>query len=810
MLSYEKRQEALLRAFGVVHAHDPETGIFMLAPDRLGFGVLCQPLTGFGETTQDSLNALLNTQFPPDTIVQFVLYASPDCEDVLHSFRVLRQQEQDEMLQGLSNARVEYLRQLTKRPIGATAGAKLRQMQLMITVSLPHGVKAPSSEELIQLSELSQSFRSQVKNCGFAAEMLTPAMYIRFMESVLNHSEEAGWRGTPWTPYDDGELICNQLLDKTTSLDAERRMVRLGEDALVRVMSPKHYPTHVYPGMAMKYVGDLMKGSRALREPTLITVNIMYPKQDAIRGKMTRDHAWATRNADGPLAKYVQDYALQKQSLDVAVDAMGEGDQIVYAYIGVAVIAEDADRLIQATTEVKGSFRELGFKLQDDAFFVLPLFLQLLPFGAAEDMKKSLSRYKTLPTRYVVPLLPVVASWRGTWSPMLTLIGRDGQLMRVSPYDSDGNYNFLICAQSGMGKSFLANSLTVNFLSIGGRAWIIDKGFSYKQICELLDGQYIEFTNEQQFCMNPFTNVIDFEEEADILAGIIGVMVAPSQGLSDRQRAAVKQVMSEVWAEMGHDTTYDALADRFISSEDVRIKDIGHQLFSFTSKGEFGRWFNGVNTVNMENRLVVLELQQLASRGHLMRVVLMVVMNQIQQSMDRLPRDMKKLLLIDEAFGLLSHDDTRDFMVTFYRQIRKFNGCAGLITQSVNDLYANAGALAMVENSSSMWLLGQKPESIAQVKRENRLEMGEAGFSALASVHTRKGEYSEILCRNAFGMGIGRLVVSDEEKLLFSTDANDVMAIRQYRTKGLGLIESVQSVLRDRGHAAESKKAALA
>ncbi|WJM85515.1 hypothetical protein QUF31_21390 [Dickeya chrysanthemi] len=89
-------------------------------------------------------------------------------------------------------------------------------------------------------------------------------------------------------------------------------------------------------------------------------------------------------------------------------------------------------------------------------------------------------------TRHCVAMLPLVASWSGTGTPMLTLFGRDGQLMSFSPYDSDGNYNFLICAQSGMGKSFLANALTTNFLSMGGRAWIIDKGFSYKQICEFL------------------------------------------------------------------------------------------------------------------------------------------------------------------------------------------------------------------------------------------------------------------------------------------------------------------------------------
>ena len=798
-MNAQERSKIREKVFGVTNAFDSDNDAFIISPDKLGFGFICNPLTGFNDVTQSSLNSLLNSDLPNGSLVQFILYASPDLESKLHQYMVLRQGQKDETLLDLSRSRVDYLRSLTHRAISKTHTAKLRNMQLYVTVQIPHGNAPPSEIHLQRMSEMRSQVRAKLKTSGFRPEDMNAKSYKRIMETMLNHSKDAGWRALPWSQYDEEKLLCDQILDYDTSIDIDRNKLHLGEFAQVRVMSTKHYPDDVYPGMAMKYVGDLIRGTRSLREPTIITVNLLYQNPDDERTKLFAKNTWATKNADGPLSKYITDYGKQKVSTDIAVKAVNDGDRMVKAYLGVAVIATDNDRLIQAASDVKSAFQEVGFTIQDDAFFVGPMFFQMLPFAASADMEDALGRYKDMPTRHAVTMLPVISSWAGTGTPMLTLFGRDGQLMSFSPYDSDGNYNFLICAQSGMGKSFLANALTTNFLSMGGRAWIIDKGFSYKQICEFLDGQYIEFDSDSAVCMNPFSGVRNYEEEADILTGILVVMAAPSQGLSDFQLSGLKRVLKQVWDHHGTSTTVDLIAEGLLGEADSRLCDVGHQLFSFTSKGEFGRYFNGHNNLRMDARMVVLELQQLSGRLHLQRVVLLQLLNQIQAAMDSLPRDMPKLLLVDEAFALLASNETQKFIETFYRQIRKFGGSAGICTQSVNDLYVNAGAVAMVENSAHMLLLGQKKESIAQVRKENRLELGEAGFRILSTVHTVPGDYSEILINNAFGLGIGRLVVSEVEKLMFSSKAQDVMAIKSYRQKGESLMGAIKAVMRDRG-----------
>lgn len=800
-----ERQEALIRAFGVVDAFSEEDGLFAVSPDKLGFGVIAEPLAGLDDQTTGNLNALLNLHYPTGTLVQFSLYKSPDIEDTIHAHKVMRNglnaPDANIMLREMSDSRVDFLRELTKRPIGQVAGAKLCRVRLMITVQIPNGVNAPSPEELLELRELKNTFFSALKNTGFAFEPLSPAMYIRYMETVLNHGDDAIWRKSPWSDYDDRQLICNQLLDSSTDVEVNSRQLSLGESCKVRVLSVKRYPDYVYPGMAMRYLANLMTGQKALRDPILITVNIIFPDHESVRGKLDKDKMWTARQVEGPLAKFIPAWAQRHQSLAITSQAVENGDRLVQAYIGMAVFAENDDRVVQASTEAAAMMRELGFQMMEDRFAVLPLFTQLLPFAGDVSIAAGINRYRRMATSHAVPMLPVLGSWGGSKTPLLTLIGRDGNLMRISPSDTDGNMNVAVAAKSGSGKSFLANETIFNMLAIGGRAWIIDKGFSYKPLSSHLGGTYIEFSHEIDLCINPFPLVKVWEEEADIIRSIIEIMAAPKAGLDDFQTAGLKRVLNEVWLEHKHETDIDKVAAALLadtSDEQGRLTDIGHQLWPFTSAGEYGRFFNGPNTCNLENALVILELQQLSGREHLQRVVLLQIMYQVQQAMDSLPRDMPKILLIDEAFSLLNTNETAKFIVAWYRQLRKFGATAMVCTQSINDFYESQGSIAILENSANMWLLAQEKESIAMLRKESRLALPEGALRLLETVHTVQGEYSEVFVRCPFGIGVGRFVASDFVKLLYSTSAKDVTAKKSYVDRGYSLADAIREILRDR------------
>src|SRR5690606_472996 len=66
------------------------------------------------------------------------------------------------------------------------------------------------------------------------------------------------------------------------------------------------------------------------------------------------------------------------------------------------------------------------------------------------------------------------------------------------------NYNMYVVGPSGSGKSFFTNSYMRHLLVHGHHAVIVDMGRSYKRLCELYGGIFIDFDEENPLQFNPF------------------------------------------------------------------------------------------------------------------------------------------------------------------------------------------------------------------------------------------------------------------------------------------------------------------
>ncbi len=89
-----------------------------------------------------------------------------------------------------------------------------------------------------------------------------------------------------------------------------------------------------------------------------------------------------------------------------------------------------------------------------------------------------------------------------------------------------------------------------------------------------------------------------------------------------------------------------------------------------------------------------------------------------------------------------------------------------------------------------MYLLGQKPKP-STLSKEGRLPLGEGGYEYLKTVHTVTEVYSEIFFITEMGTGISRPIVDPFHKLLYSSRAEDVNAIKQLKRKGLAVADAI-------------------
>ena len=121
--------------------------------------------------------------------------------------------------------------------------------------------------------------------------------------------------------------------------------------------------------------------------------------------------------------------------------------------------------------------------------------------------------------------------------------------------------------------------------------------------------------------------------------------MASSKGLLvEWQISALKQVLSSIWEEKGKEMKVDDIAKRCLEAEDQRLKDVGQQLYAFTSEGSYGKYFSQKNNVSFQNQFTVLELDELQGRKHLRQVVLLQLIYQIQQEVFLGERNRKRLL----------------------------------------------------------------------------------------------------------------------------------------------------------------------
>ncbi len=760
----------------------------------LGAGVVSEPLAGGDETIAQRLGVLLNQDLPENSVLQFTLLASPSVENLLREQEMILLNLGDSgVLSGVIRSKLEFLRRCVDTPPHGIS-SRLRNFRLLVTLTVPCDRALPDDGEIHRAEVLSDTLIQILNTAGIRGRMMNADDLLTELCPFFNSHKQASWRSGR-VKADRTLPISEQLMDYDSDLIVNRDCLEIG-GYTVNTYSVKRYPEYVYFGNATAYASDVFTGTRGIFTPFMITGTIHYPEISGLRARINAKRQWVVNQAYGPLLKFEPKLAVKKQGFDLIYEEMENGARPLKFNLTVTTFCRDAEEAVNTGSALRAYYKENGFELMADRYYILPIFINALPFGTDLQAFSSLMRFRTLCSTHILPLLPIFADSSGTGTGVINLFSRSGQLMNLSLYDSSTNYNLCIAAQSGSGKSFLVNEILVSYLARGACCYVIDVGRSYEKLCNFLGGSFLSFGINSDVSLNPFECIRDYADEADMINGLLAIMAAPTEKLSDFQTAELKRITGDLFRIHGTSLSVDIIAEELGKHEDVRIRDLGRQLYSFTSKGEYGRFFSGHNNMRLNSSLTVLELEELKGRKHLQQVVLLQLIYQIQQDMYLGERNRPKIIIIDEAWDLLRDGDVSGFIETGYRRFRKYGGAAVTVTQSVNDLYSSEAGVAIAENSANMYLLGQKAETVNLLEQEKRLPLSSGEYEYLRSVHTMSGMYSEIFVISDRGNCIGRLAVDPFRKLLYSTKAEEVTAIESLTGQGMSVTEAIITLLK--------------
>jgi len=792
---YEKQlKRHTLSELVPVESFDEETHLFTMADGAIGFGFVAKPLPGGDESVTQRLNVLFSFDYPKESFIQIMLMGSQDIRPTLDKIKHIRNTKDEALKESLNN-RLKMLTEGSNQAISLHAQSYVREYKVVFTIKLPLEQKKqlPKQHEISAARDLRLSFEQTLKSAGFVPQTMDAELYLRVVGQLLHWGPSANWR-SPAPYYDNTTPVNEQLSEYDDMMQTDANGVWLGNKRL-RILSPGRLLGQMSLHSMRRMIGDPLTGARGIHGNFFINLNIFIPDNVIEKQKAEKERNSVNYQAFGPMLKFNPKLLFKKESTDLLFKSINDGDRILKINLCIGLFTDSLDKSEARLTEAQTYFSEIGWSMKEDKYITLPMLVNSLPLCADPKAVQFLQRYKRCGSKHAVEFLPIISDWSGTGTPQLTFISRGGQIMNMDMFDSNTNYNTCIVAASGSGKSFLTNDIITSYISSGAKCWVIDIGRSYEKLTHAIGGDFVEFGEKSQICLNPFQIIKNYNEEADMLVGIVMSMAAMEDKLSDLQHARLRSILKELWDQYGSGMTVDRVAEKLLQDEDRRVIDMGHQLFAFTSTGEYGRFFNGENNVNFNNALTCLELEELKGRGHLQQVVLLILIYQIQQAMYLGNRDQRKILIIDEAWDLLAKGNIAKFIETGYRRFRKYNGAAITITQSLNDLYGSPSGVAIAENSANLYLLYQKPETIESIKRQNRLMIGDGGYTFLKSVHTVTGQYSEIFFVTSYGVGIGRLMVDKYTKLLYSTHPDDIKKISERTHRGMTTAEAIEDIL---------------
>lgn len=297
------------------------------------------------------------------------------------------------------------------------------------------------------------------------------------------------------------------------------------------------------------------------------------------------------------------------------------------------------------------------------------------------------------------------------------------------------NANGVVFAKSGAGKSYAIKLEILRSLMVGTEVIVIDPENEYKHLAEAVGGTYLNVSLNSDSRINPFDlpSGLEGEDNADILRsavvsllGLANLMVGKlnptEEALLDRgiwQTYAKKDITAELpdFRNVETPTMNDLLE---ILSGTVGAESLA-QRFSKYTEGTFAGLFNQSTNVVLNNQLVVFSIRDLEEelRPIAMYIILNYIWSIVRSELKR------RILVIDEAWILMQHEDSARFLFGIAKRARKYYLGLTTITQDVVDFMNSPYGKPIVTNSSIQLLLKQSPAAINVITETFFLTEGE-------------------------------------------------------------------------------------
>jgi TraG P-loop domain/Helicase HerA, central domain len=316
------------------------------------------------------------------------------------------------------------------------------------------------------------------------------------------------------------------------------------------------------------------------------------------------------------------------------------------------------------------------------------------------------------------------------------LLGRNAHTRGLILWDrwTQPNYNAVILAKSGAGKSYLAKLELLRWLYHDVQALVIDPEHEYQRLADAVGGTLIRL-GAPNVRLNPFD--LPHDDAPDALARralFAHTLTASLLGgpLNPDTTAALDRAVLDAYKANGitgdprtHARPAPQLADLTKALErdsSQPAATLAARLAPYTS-GSHRQLFDGPTTTRPEGHLVVFSLRELPDE--LKATGMLLALDAAWRTVSDPRRRRRRLVVVDEAWQLMRDPAAAGYLYRFAKSARKHWCALTVVTQDPADVLAAPLGQAVVHNAATQLLLGQAPQAIEILARAFGLSQGE-------------------------------------------------------------------------------------
>ncbi|MFA5942334.1 MAG: DUF87 domain-containing protein [Candidatus Paceibacterota bacterium] len=407
-------------------------------------------------------------------------------------------------------------------------------------------------------------------------------------------------------------------------------------------------------------------------------------------------------------------------------------------------------------------------------------FRSCLPIGTDELLVNS--KLNSSPLSSIFPFVSFdLTSDRG----ILYGINRHNSSLILFDRFSLENYNSVIFAKSGSGKSYCTKLEILRSLMFGTDIIVIDPEREYDQLAEATGGRVFHISLSSEHHINPFDlpPVKEDEDPKDILRSniisLVGLFRIMLGGLSPAEDAIVDRAISETYALK--DITGDA---DFTGAESPLLSDFEQVLsgmegseslverLSKYTRGSWAGFLNQPTNIDLTQQFEVFSVRDMEDelKPVAMYIITHYIWNAVRHELK------KRLLIIDEAWWMMKSEDTASFLYSVAKRGRKYYLGVCTITQDVEDFLKSPYGRPILTNSSLQLLLKQSPTTIEVLQQTFNLTDEEKYLLLEAGVG--EGLFFAGLKHVAI-----KVVASYTEDQIITSDPSQLLAIKEEKAR---------------------------